>query len=57
MMDLVSDTLAASVTIGIPQGRLGRPQEIAATVAFVASDEASFMVGETVSVNGGMATI
>ncbi|HET9014775.1 MAG TPA: SDR family NAD(P)-dependent oxidoreductase [Thermomicrobiaceae bacterium] len=39
------DTIAA--------GRLGAPQEIADVIAFVASDEASYMVGQTISVDGG----
>jgi len=34
-------------------GRMGRPEEIAATVAFVASDEAAFMTGANIRVNGG----
>jgi 3-oxoacyl-[acyl-carrier protein] reductase len=37
----------------IPLGRLGEPSEIAAVVAFLASDAASFMTGQTVAVNGG----
>jgi len=36
-----------------PMGRLGRPEEIAATVAFLASDDASFMTGAEVYVDGG----
>jgi 3-oxoacyl-[acyl-carrier protein] reductase len=39
-----------------PAGRLGEPEEIAATVAFLASDDASFIVGETISPNGGFVT-
>ena len=37
-----------------PLGRLGRPEEIAAAAAFLASDEASFITGQTVSVSGGL---
>jgi 3-oxoacyl-[acyl-carrier protein] reductase len=39
-----------------PIGRLGTPEEIAATVAFLASDDAAFFVGATVSPNGGLVT-
>jgi meso-butanediol dehydrogenase / (S,S)-butanediol dehydrogenase / diacetyl reductase len=38
----------------IPMGRLGRPEEIAAVIAFLASDDASFMTGAAVSVDGGL---
>lgn len=38
----------------IPAGRFGRPEEIAATIAFVASADASFMVGANLVVDGGM---
>ena len=37
----------------IPMGRAGRPEEIAWAVVFVASDQASFMTGETLYVSGG----
>ncbi|WP_155352092.1 SDR family NAD(P)-dependent oxidoreductase [Acrocarpospora pleiomorpha] len=37
----------------IPIGRIGEPQEISAVVAFLASDEASFVTGQTIPVNGG----
>lgn len=38
----------------IPLGRLGAPEEIAALVAFICSDAAAYITGETVHVNGGM---
>jgi 3-oxoacyl-[acyl-carrier protein] reductase len=38
----------------IPLGRLGSPNEIAATVAFLASPSAAYITGETIHVNGGM---
>ena len=38
----------------IPVGRLGRPEEIAALVAYLASDDAGFVTGATYDINGGM---
>jgi 3-oxoacyl-[acyl-carrier protein] reductase len=38
----------------IPVGRLGKPQEVAAAVRFLVSDEAAFITGQTVNVNGGL---
>ena len=39
--------------VGIPIGRLGLPEEIATTCAFLASEDASFITGQTIHVNGG----
>jgi len=39
-----------------PAGRLGTPEEVAATVAFLASDDAAYFVGATLSPNGGLVT-
>ena len=43
----------AARATGIPVGRLGLPDEIATTCAFLASDDASFITGQTIHVNGG----
>jgi NAD(P)-dependent dehydrogenase (short-subunit alcohol dehydrogenase family) len=38
----------------IPVGRLGTPEEVAATCGFLCSDEAAFITGQVIGVNGGM---
>ncbi len=48
------DEVKAKLLDGIPLGRLGQPQEIAAAVSFLASPEAGYITGETLHVNGGM---
>ncbi|MGO8330508.1 SDR family oxidoreductase, partial [Rhizobium ruizarguesonis] len=39
----------------VPYGRIGRPEEVAALVDFLASDEAAFMCGSLVEINGAQA--
>jgi 3-oxoacyl-[acyl-carrier protein] reductase len=48
------DPLARGKHDQVPLGRLGQPTEVAAVVAFLASDEASFVCGQTIHVNGGV---
>jgi 3-oxoacyl-[acyl-carrier protein] reductase len=38
---------------GIPVGRLGEPREVGAAAAFLASDDAAFMTGQVIHINGG----
>jgi 3-oxoacyl-[acyl-carrier protein] reductase len=57
MMKGMTEPLTAALVLQTPQGRLGRPEDIAATAAFLASDDAAFCVGETVSPNGGLVTV
>jgi 3-oxoacyl-[acyl-carrier protein] reductase len=52
--NLTSPELLAQLVSNIPIGRIGRPEEIGEIVAFMATDAASFIVGETVEVNGGV---
>ncbi|HZG72399.1 MAG TPA: SDR family NAD(P)-dependent oxidoreductase, partial [Chondromyces sp.] len=44
---------AKKVIDGIPMGRPGETQEIASTIAFLASEEASYITGEEIDINGG----
>ncbi len=48
-----SDEKRKEIIASIPLGRLGRPEDVAAAAVFLASDEASFITGEILDVNGG----
>ena len=50
------NALRTQQRVRTPLGRFGRKDEIAATVEFLASNEAGFFVGETLNVNGGLVT-
>jgi 3-oxoacyl-[acyl-carrier protein] reductase len=54
MTDRLTDQQRAKIRDAIPIDRLGRPGDVAAAVAFLASDEAEWITGETLNVNGGM---
>jgi 3-oxoacyl-[acyl-carrier protein] reductase len=50
------NALRTAQRVRTPLGRFGRKEEIAATVEFLASDDAGFFIGETLNVNGGLVT-
>jgi NAD(P)-dependent dehydrogenase (short-subunit alcohol dehydrogenase family) len=43
----------ASLVAGVPAKRVGKPEEIAQTIVFLASDKADFLTGQIIGVNGG----
>jgi len=51
------DVMEKSILPQIPLGRLGEPEEIARCVVFLASDDAGFITGSTLSVNGGQVMV
>jgi 3-oxoacyl-[acyl-carrier protein] reductase len=54
MTKALTEDQVASITSNIPAARLGEPEDIAAAVVFLASDEAAYVTGTTIHVNGGM---
>ncbi len=54
MTEVLKDEVKDSFTAKIPMARFGNPSEVADAVAFLLSDHASYITGETLKVNGGM---
>jgi 3-oxoacyl-[acyl-carrier protein] reductase len=57
MTDVLGEAQRAKLIEAIPLGRMGQPADVAAAVAYLASDEAAWVTGATLHVNGGMAMI
>ena len=57
MTDVLSDDQKGRILDMIPAGRLGESEEIAAGTLYLASDEAAYVTGQTLHINGGMAMI
>jgi 3-oxoacyl-[acyl-carrier protein] reductase len=54
MTDVLPDKVKEELKTRIPLGRMGSPKEIAAAIVFLASDEAGYITGHVLNVNGGM---
>jgi 3-oxoacyl-[acyl-carrier protein] reductase len=54
MTDVLSDKVKEDLKTRIPLGRLGSPRDLAAAIVFLASDEAGYITGHVLDVNGGM---
>jgi 3-oxoacyl-[acyl-carrier protein] reductase len=57
MTDALTPAQREALAGRIPLGRLGQPNDVAAAVAYLASDEAAWVTGATLHVNGGMAMV
>jgi 3-oxoacyl-[acyl-carrier protein] reductase len=54
MTDVLSDKVKEELKTRIPLGRMGTGRDVAAAIVFLASDEAGYITGHVLDVNGGM---
>jgi 3-oxoacyl-[acyl-carrier protein] reductase len=57
MTDVLNEKQREAILASVPAGRLGTPADVAAAAVYLASDEAAYVTGQTLHVNGGMAMI
>ncbi|MDQ0510152.1 3-oxoacyl-[acyl-carrier-protein] reductase [Ancylobacter amanitiformis] len=57
MTDVLNEKIRTTILSAVPAGRLGTPEDIATAAVYLASDEAGYVTGQTLHVNGGMAMI
>lgn len=57
MTNSLNEKQKAAILAVVPMGRLGTAAEVAAAVVYLASSQASYVTGQTLHVNGGMAMI
>jgi 3-oxoacyl-[acyl-carrier protein] reductase len=55
MTDKLNDKQRETILSKVPAGKLGTPLDVAAAAVYLASDEAAYVTGQTIHVNGGMA--
>jgi 3-oxoacyl-[acyl-carrier protein] reductase len=57
MTDVLNEKQREGILTKVPMARLGTPEDIAAAAVYLASDEAAYLTGQTLHINGGMTMI